>query len=565
MRAPVAGRPAYDLLAEVARAEGVDVCFALLGDANMGWATRLMQRGARLVTVRHEHCAVAAATAWARKTGRPGVATVTCGPGLTQILTALPAAVRARIPLVVFAGEPPIGAPWYNQEIDQAPFVTATGARYLPLRHVARMAEGLRDAFLMAREERAPVVVGVPFDLQARPAPEAPLPEPSEALVVRAGPVPPNAGDVASAAALVGGKRRVVVMAGLGAVEAAAGPACAALAAKLGALLATTLPARGLFTGDQWSIGVAGGFSTAAARACLAEADLVIAVGGRLAQHNTDKGKLWPKADVLQIDVAPRAISQGQIVARHHLRADARLGVEALTAAVSPAAGWRKPTLARFLAETPADPAEFPVTPGLHDPRAVVAALDRALPGEWEMVNSSGHCSFYFAQMPGRAQERFLTIREFGAIGNGLSYAMGVAVARPDRPVVLFDGDGSVLMHAQELETIRRLGLRILVCVLNDGAYGSEIHKLRDDGLPDDGAVFGHTDLAAVARGFGLGGERVTDLATVGNLARAFAAGSGAMLWDFPICDRVASPVVRRAHPGGHCGTERPVTLPVES
>ena len=92
---------------------------------------------------------------------------------------------------------------------------------------------------------------------------------------------------------------------------------------------------------------------------------------------------------------------------------------------------------------------------------------------------------------------------------------MGVAVARPDETVVLFDGDGSLLMHVQELETIARHGLNILIVVLNDGAYGSEIHKLRAEGLSDEGAVFGRTDLAAVARGFGIGGETVTDLAAL--------------------------------------------------
>ena len=78
--------------------------------------------------------------------------------------------------------------------------------------------------------------------------------------------------------------------------------------------------------------------------------------------------------------------------------------------------------------------------------------------------------------MPSRPQSRFLTIREFGAIGNGISFAMGVAAAWPEEPVVLFDGDGSLLMHVQELETIRRQGLRVIIFAINDGAYGSEIH-----------------------------------------------------------------------------------------
>src|SRR4030095_10777815 len=129
------------------------------------------------------------------------------------------------------------------------------------------------------------------------------------------------------------------------------------------------------------------------------------------------------------------------------------------------------------------------------------------------------------AQIPSRPREMFLTRREVGAIGNGIPFAMGVAAARPDRTVVLFDGDGGLLMHVQELETIRRHGLDILIVVMNDGAYGSEIHKLRSEGMPEDGAVFGYCDFAAIARGFGLAGKRVKDLDDVPKLVAEFSAG----------------------------------------
>src|SRR5512140_3920969 len=129
----------YDILAKAFAQEGVTTCFALLGDANMNWAARLAGEGCRMVYVRHEHCAVAAAMAYARKTSDVGVATVTCGPGVTQLITALPAAVRASLPLVVFAGESPINAKFYNQAIDQAPLVTATGAKYIAAHSVPRM------------------------------------------------------------------------------------------------------------------------------------------------------------------------------------------------------------------------------------------------------------------------------------------------------------------------------------------------------------------------------------------------------------------------------------------
>src|SRR5262245_35290581 len=158
----------YDILAKAFAQEEVQTCFALLGDANMNWASRLAEAGCRMIYVRHEHCAVASAMAYARKTSNVGVATVTCGPGVTQLITALPAAARARLPLVVFAGEAPLKSGWYNQEIDQAPLITATGAAYRSLHMIERMPVAVRDAFLQARRERRPVVIGVPFDLQNR-------------------------------------------------------------------------------------------------------------------------------------------------------------------------------------------------------------------------------------------------------------------------------------------------------------------------------------------------------------------------------------------------------------
>src|SRR5690348_4249998 len=159
----------YDVLAKAFAQEGVGTCFALLGDANMNWAARLASSGCRMIYVRHEHCAVAAAMAYARKKGDVGVATVTCGPGVTQLTTALPAAARAHLPLVVFAGEAPLKSGWYNQELDQGPLIIATGAAYHRLHMPERMPVAVRDAFLQARRERRPVVIGVPFDPQDRP------------------------------------------------------------------------------------------------------------------------------------------------------------------------------------------------------------------------------------------------------------------------------------------------------------------------------------------------------------------------------------------------------------
>src|SRR4026208_2242321 len=180
----------YDVLANAFIQEGVKTCFTLMGNANMNWAARLAQNGCRMIYVRHEHCAVGAAMSYARKTSEVGVATVTCGPGVTQLITARPAAVRASLPLVVFAGEAPLKTSWYNQGIDQGPIIKAPGADYHPLHLPERMPIGIRDAFLQARRERRPVVLGIPFDLQDRAwdGPEK-LPTPSRELLPHPSPI----------------------------------------------------------------------------------------------------------------------------------------------------------------------------------------------------------------------------------------------------------------------------------------------------------------------------------------------------------------------------------------
>ncbi|HEX2724845.1 MAG TPA: thiamine pyrophosphate-binding protein [Beijerinckiaceae bacterium] len=543
----------YEVLADAFAREGAEVLFTLMGDGNMHWVARLSAHdGFRTYYVRHEHCAAAMASAYARATGKVGVASVTCGPGVTQLSTALATAAQAGIPLVVFAGESPLHLSWYNQHIDQGPLVTATGAHYIAAHSLPRLLEQVRDAFFIARTEQRPVVIGVPYDLQKQTLEPASPYIPSTAFIPDTGRMVPNPDFVDRASDMIAAARRVIVIAGRGAKLSGAEAACRQLAELVDGLLATTLPVRGLFDADPFSLGVAGGFSSDVAREKFAECDLVVAVGASLTQFTTDGGKLYPGARVIQIDPEPRGIRHARKAADLYLRADAKAGLEAVIDALrararSRPAQWRTPELARRIAEEPSDSTRFEPQPGMLDPRAAITALNRVIPRDWEIVNSSGHCSYFSAQMRGRDAERFLAIREFGAIGNGLSYAVGMAAAKPDKTVVLIDGDGSFYMHAQELETVRRHGLRILICILNDGAFGSEVHKLRADGVDDAGSTFGRGNLADVARGFGLRGATVTSVEQFPGLLDGFARNAGAELWDIHISDRVTSPVMRRA------------------
>ena len=542
----------YEALAQAFVAEDVRTCFALLGDANMHWAGAIDDRGIECVYTRHEHAAVAAATAYARENDTVGCATVTCGPGLTQIMTILPIAVRARIPLVIFAGEAPLNKPWYNQGIDQAPFVAACGARYHALHDPDRMVAKVHEAFAEAKRDQIPVVIGVPFDLQQLPCEGGDQGLISNELYQPSAPVFPDQAVIGQAAEWIAQSRRPVLLAGLGVVRSHAAGACLQLAERAGALLATTLPAKGLFHDQEYCLGVAGGFATERSKEIFAEADLVIAIGSLLASHAFDGCKLTPDARVIHVDIDPREFVQGRKAADLLIRSDAQAGAQALLEHVERREGWRNQEMAKATAHALELPDDHETPDGLLHPMAVVKKLAEIIPSDCHVLNTSGHCAYYAAQMNKHPQENFTVIRDFGAIGNGTSFAIGVAAAFPDRPVILIDGDGSALMHIQELETMVRHNLKILTIVLNDGAYGSEVHKLRADGVSYEGSVFGRPDIAAVARGFGLGGQTVTALDQLPNLLEQFLTSDVPCVWDVQISDQIVSPQILKAHLAAH-------------
>jgi thiamine pyrophosphate-dependent acetolactate synthase large subunit-like protein len=311
-----------------------------------------------------------------------------------------------------------------------------------------------------------------------------------------------------------------------------------------------------MFDHNPFSIGIAGGFARDIARELGEQADLVVAIGTSLNYYTVDGGLMFPRVEVVQIDTEPLGLQTGLRAADLYLRADARLAAAAalqkLEARGAPAARIRSEALARRIREEPADGAEFAVEPGLIDPRRAIDALDRVIPKDYDSVSGAGHQAYFHTAMRGRRPEHYHAIREFGAIGNGISLAIGVAAARRDGKTVLFEGDGSLLMHIQELEMVARHGLKLLICVLNDGAYGSEVHKLRADGMDDSGSVFGRTDLAAIAKGFGLRGATVTDVAQFAPLFAAYAAQNTAEVWNIHVSDRVVSPSTRRGVGRGH-------------
>lgn len=547
-----------DVLAQAFAAEGVEVLFTLMGDANMYWSAAMADNHkVRLIHARHEHCAVAMADAYARASGKIGVGSVTCGPGYTQIMTALVMAARGNAPIVVFAGDAPIGASWYLQEIDQAPLARATGAHFVPIRTVDRALDCVREAFYVARAERKPVVLSVPLDLQKEVFPYLPDYAPSTELVPQPQALCPDSVLVEEVAALVAAAERPIVIGGRGAFWSGAKSALEALAEESGALLATTLLGKGLFDGNPFALDIAGTFATDLGREYFAESDLVIAAGAGLGHYTTEGGYLFPNAKVVRIDTHPRGLWQGLKTADLHIQADARAAAEAIVGRLRDRGvrrrGWRSNEVAAKIAaaaETP-DPKPYTPTAGTLDPRPVVKELDAAIPKDWDVIVAGGHCfSFAMTHLRGRPAGKYHLPIDFGAIGSGLSAAIGVAAARGDGKILLIDGDGSLYQHIQELETVERHGIKLLICILNDGGYGAESHKFRATGGNPAHAVHGRGDLARVANGFGLAGAKVTQMGRFAGLFREYQAGAGTALWDVHIDDLIPSRNYRRVHYG---------------
>ena len=548
----------YEVLSQAFKAEGVDTMFALLGDANMYWGAVMAQKhGVNIVHARHEHCACSMADGYARHTGKVGVATVTCGPGFTQIMTALTTAVRGSIPMVVFAGDSPTSAAWYIQQLELGPLATATGARYLAVKSVDRMLDTVREAFYTARQERCPVVLGVPMDLQKAPFPWGAEYSPSTDLMPTPQRPAPDPALVDRLVEMIMESQRPIILGGRGCIRSGAGPALEALADRMGALLATSLFGKGLFDHNKFGIGIAGAYASPVAREEFAACDLLIGFGAGLGHYTTEAGYLYPNARSVQVDLNPRGLYQGLRVADMHIRADGKATADAVLAKLEAkgysSAGARSPMLANKIAQVAArpDPKEFLVAPNTVDPRPAMLELDAAIPKDWTVVSGGAHfAGIAMTHFYGRRAEDVHVINDFGAIGSAFPTAIGVAAARGDGKVLLIEGDGSLMMHIQEMETLRRQGIKMLICTVNDGGYGAEVHKFRAQGYDPAESVHGRGDIASIARGFGLRGEKITGLGRFQALFEAHQAGKQAELWDLHVDDKIPSMPYRRIHFG---------------
>jgi acetolactate synthase I/II/III large subunit len=546
----------YQVIARALADLGVGTVHGLMGDGNLHFIQSFVHdEGRRYVAARHEAGAVNMADGHARvlAPGALGVATVTHGPGLTNAMTALTAAVRNRTPLLLVAGDLPRPAFRHNQRIDQAAVVAPTGAGYVSATVSAGAGRQVESAIRMALFQRRPVVLDIANDVQLEEwSGGARIAQLRSILQdTRSQRRVPDAAAVADAARRLEAARRPLLLAGRGAVRAGAGPQLRALAARTGALLATTLLAKGLFAGDPCDLGVTGTFGSALSTAILADADCVIAFGASLHTWTTSVGQLYPKASLIQVDVRDDDIGDFTAV-DHVVLGDAALTAAALLDSVAarlPGEGFRTPRITEALAAwRPEDEVTDASGGGRVDPRLALIALNRMLPRDRLVFSDGGHFwSYPAAYLDVPDPDSFVLAANFGSIGLGLATAIGGALARPDRLPVLVVGDGGFLMSIAELETAVRYQVPLVVVVLNDGAYGSEVHALRASGLPTQTAQFPDTDFVRLAAGFGAAGLTVRDLTDLEYAADLISGLDGPLVLDVKIDPDLVAPWFRAA------------------
>ncbi|WP_062214071.1 thiamine pyrophosphate-binding protein [Streptomyces sp. NBRC 109706] len=530
---------------------GVDTVFGVVGSGNFVATDALVRGGARFLAARHEGGAMAMADAYGRTTGRIAVCSVHQGPGLTNTLTALGEAAKSRTPVVVIAGATSAGMTRSNFHIDQAALVTAAGGIAEQLYRPETVVADTARAYRRARDERRPVVLNMPLDVQAARVPGPAEPAGAVALSPPTADVRPSERVVAELAAELLAARRPVLLAGRGAWLAGAGAVIGELADRIGARLATTAVVKGLFAGHPRDVGIAGGFSEPVAVETLESADLILALGATLTTWTTRGDTVFDhRVRVIQIDRDQRAIGLNGRVDLG-IVGDVGATVTALLAEIDdrPAAGTFDPP-PRPPAPDPPGRNTGPAADGTCHPADLTAWLEELLPAERSLVLDGGHFIGWPAMglsVPDPAGFVF-TSAGFQSIGLGLGAAIGTAVGRPDRLTVLAVGDGGYRMALADLETLVRLDLDVLVVVYNDHAYGAEVHHFLDHGSGLELVRFPDTDLTGggdIAAGARAAGARALTVRRHADLAAAadwFARPRGPLVLDARIDPGVVGP-----------------------
>ena len=475
------GRAVVELL----KAEGVRQIFGIVGSTFLDVLDTLYDDSSvEYINVRHEQAAAFMADGLARVTDRPGVCLVTSGPGATNLLTGVAAAYVAHSPVVVLVGG--IALDHYQkdafQEYDLVGMFRPVTKQALQINKAERIPELLRGALRTAMSGRqGPVFVEIPRDVLSGTLPPAAALAPGRYRVTHA--QPPHADAIREAVQHLRQAERPLLLVGGGTSRAGANELVVQLSDRYGMPMITAygrndaVPnAHPLYLGP---LGRAG--APEAAAACR-RADLILAVGSRLAQFTTqfDDRYIRSGTAIVQIDLEARDIGRYYPVAVG-IHADARETCQALLAALAQGGGparnesWLREAETLRAQRQARLAAEEGLTAKPMKPQRVYAELRRVLPPETIVTLDAGAAPAYGYDRLRFARPRtFLTPLDLGGLGFAFPVALGAKLGRPEAPVVAIHGDGGYLMNAQELETAVRHGIGVVTIVMNNNCWGSE-------------------------------------------------------------------------------------------
>ena len=543
----------YQRMAATFKAEGVTATFGMMGDGNMFWLAEMHKLGVKVHEVRHEGAGLGMADGWARITGTPGVATTTCGPGVTQLASALVTASRARSPLVAFCGEHPVSDDEHNQRLDQGPFAAACETGFVRLGTPDDADEVVRKAFYLAKTERRPIMLSVPMDIQDMEFEDVDPYIPSSALFTPGVPYP-DARALERMADILAGCKKPVIIVGRGAKWSGAGEAVLRLGERIGALIATSQLAKTYLNECEYHAGISGSYASRPAINLFQVADCVIGIGASLNRYTTENGYLYPDARYVQIDSELHVMMSGVKAADCYIQSDARVGVEALEKLLASRkiqlTGYRTPEVKAKLVRHFEDRMEYPIDPGTVDPRTACLLLDEIVPGHIGLVSGTGMIASISNMMMHRQRPVAMAGHFFGCLGQMLPAAMGAVVATGHKPLMIIEGDASLMMHLAEFETAVRYNMPLLIVVMNNEMLGPEYCKLESRKLDPSTALVTTPDLGAVAVAMGGRGKLARSIDQLRVATEEWVAKPGPMIIDLRVSRNVMPIPFRRIYYG---------------
>ena len=423
------------------------------------------------VLARHEQGAGFMAQGMARATGLPAVCLASSGPGATNLLTAIADAKLDSIPLVAITGQVPkamIGTDAF-QEVDTYGLSIPITKHNFLVSSAEELLEVLPRAFAIAASGRpGPVLVDIPKDVQMQtieiaewPAPGRPQPAPAA-----------DAWALSEAAGIINAAKRPILYLGGGVVHSAASGLAVKLAEKAGLPTVMTLMALGAMPVDHpLSLGMLGMHGARYTNLALDECDLLIAVGARFDDRATGKvAAFCPQAKIIHIDIDPAELDKIKM-AHIGICADVREALDRLLPAVvtNQRTEWQQ-RVNTLKAENPFQMADID-NPLSHFGliRTVAACLD----DEATIATDVGQHQMWVAQAyPLRRPRQWLTSGGLGTMGFGVPAAIGAALAEPQRTVVCFTGDGSILMNIQELVTAAEEKVNLKIVLMDNATLG---------------------------------------------------------------------------------------------